>query len=249
MHDDIKPAWLAMSSARLERHLEAKQYPAAVIRDLVVQVKGIKEQNRRQRLKRTVAHQLWSDVLQAARNELGGVRTMKAQERARQGTDIPQNAKFTALMAYEDVLVDTIGKLSRLQKEAQFTPAQFVEHLHAQTGRLLPNEGSHWTDYVGEKSKAKVRELFNKTPDPARGKRKVPFERRISVQENTITRAYLNDQIKKAKEELDQLFAVTTDPDQIKELRAKEREIHRAIHALDKIKPTQPLPSRWTALL
>lgn len=249
MHDDIKPAWLAMSPARLERHLEARQYPAAVIRDLVLQVKAVKEQRRRQRLKRTVAQQLWDDILKAARNELAGVRTMLSQARAKNGGNTPSGPKFAALKAYEDVLVDTIAKLSRIQKEGAFTPAQFVAHLREQTGRLIPNDGAHWTDYVGEKAKARVRDLFNQVPDPARGKRKTPFERRISVQENVIARAYLNDQITKAKEELEQLFAVTTDADQLKELRAKERDIHRAVHNLDKIKPTQPLPARWTALL
>ena len=73
MKADIKPSWLTMSVARLERHLLEKAYPPDLLRDIVANVTAAKEQRRRQRIKTTMTHQLWDDVLRAARIEDRGV--------------------------------------------------------------------------------------------------------------------------------------------------------------------------------
>jgi hypothetical protein len=252
MEENLQPAWLAMSSARLERHLREHKYPVPMIQDIVQAVRLTKARNRKLKIKATVTQQLWADILHAARPELGGVRTMKAQAKSPRnaafgnaGTD----AKYKALCAYEDVLVEVIAKLVKLQKAGEFAPGQFVAFIKEETGRVIPNNGEHWSDYVSEKDKRRVRALFDAAPDPVRGKRKVPFERRISPEEHAIKRSFLVGQMKKAQDDLDMERKVTTNPELITELDAREMDLQRAYLAMDKLKPRMPLPARWQGLL
>jgi hypothetical protein len=113
---------------------------------------------------------------------------------------------------------------------------------------VIPNKGEHWSDYVSEKDKRRVRELFDAAPNPARGKRKEPFERRISPDVHTIQRAYLVGQMKKAKEDIDGERSFAKTPEAIAALDVREMDLQRAYIALDTIKVTMPLPARWQSL-
>lgn len=252
MKADIKPSWLTMSVARLERHLLEKAYPPDLLRDIVANVTAAKEKRRRQRIKTTMTHQLWDDVLRAARIELAGLRTMKCQlATALRNEDgvLQPSAKYKALCAYEDVLVATIEKLRRVQKAGEHTPAQFVRYILKETGRVIPNEGAHWSDYVGESTKLKIEALFNGLPDPARGKRKTPFERRVSPKEHASARAHLVGQLERAQIELEERLAMPSTPEGQQSLVELERDIQRATYVLTITKNTTPLPARWQGLL
>jgi hypothetical protein len=252
MEEVLQPAWLAMSAPRLERHLTEHKYPVPVMRDILQAVKLAKARQRKLKIKATVAHQLWDDILSSARMELGGVRTMKSQAKRQVAAEFGNAgtaAKYKALSAYEDVLVEVIAKLVKLQKAGEFAPGQFVAFIKEETGRTIPNNGEHWADYVSDKSKRLVRDLFNAVPDPVRGKRKVPFERRVSPNVHVIQRAFLVGQMKKAQDEIDQERLFATAPELIAELDARDMDLQRAYLAMDNLKPTMPLPARWTGLL
>jgi hypothetical protein len=251
MKDNLQPMWLVMSEPRLTRHLKEHKYPTPVIQDILLAVRLAKAQNRKSRLKATVSHQLWDDILQAARIELAGLRTMKAQaKRLADATfgNAGTAAKYKALSAYEDVLTEVIARLVKVQKSGEFAPGQFVAFLKEEKGRDIPNNGEHWSDYVSPKAKRHVRELFEAAPDPVRGKRKVPFERRISPQEHIIKRAFLVGQMKKAEDDLAAERKVTTNPELIGALDVREMDLQRAYVALDTLKPTMPIPARWQSL-
>lgn len=252
MQEDLKPMWLVMSAPRLERHLIENKYPNRMVHEIMARVKLVKAQARRQKIKATVTHQMWDDILKAARIELAGVRTMKAQTTRRITESFGNSAyqaKFDALVAYESVLVKVIGKLRDVQKTDSFTPAQFAEHLLEEKGVAIPNKGAHWTDYVKESDKVKVERLFDAAPDPARGKRKTPFERRISPDEHIITKNYLEDQLVRARDELEAGFAVATTPEQKDAMQALEQDIQYAEYKLASTKSTEPLPAKWRSLL
>lgn len=252
MEENIQPAWLAMSASRLERHLTAHKYPVPTMRDILQAVKLAKARQRKLKIKATVSHQLWDDILSAARLELGGVRTMKAQAKRQADAEFGNAmtaVKYKALCAYEDVLIAVIAKLVKLQKAGEFAPGQFVAFIKEETGRIIPNNGEHWTDYVSAKHKRHVRDLFDAAPHPARGKRKVPFERRISPDVHIIQRSFLVGQMKKAQDNLDSERSIATTPEAIAELDAREMDLQRAYLAMDNLKPTMPLPARWTGLL
>ena len=252
MKADIKPSWLTMSTSRLERHLSEKACPTDLIRGIVASVTVAKEQRRRQRIKTTVAHQLWDNVLQAARIELAGLRTMKCQLATALKTTggvLQPSVKYKAMCAYEDVLVATIEKLRRVQKAGEHTPAQFVQYILKETGRVIPNEGEHWSDYVGAGTRLKIEALFNGLPDPARGKRKTPFERRVSPKEHASVRAHLVGQLERAQIELDERYAMPSTPEGQQSLVELERDIQKANYVLTITKKTTPLPARWQGLL
>jgi hypothetical protein len=251
MKDNLQPMWLVMSEARLTRHLKEHKYPTPVIQDILLAVRLAKAQNRKGRLKATVSHQLWDDILQAARIELAGLRTMKAQAKRRTDAEFGNAgtaAKYKALSAYEDVLTEVIARLVKVQKSGEFAPGQFVAFLKEEKGRDIPNNGEHWSDYVSPKSKRHVRELFEAAPDPVRGKRKVPFERRISPQEHIIKRSFLVGQMKKAEDDLAAERKVTTTPELVAALDVRAMDLQRAYIALDTLKPTMPIPARWQSL-
>ena len=251
MEENLQPAWLAMSEPRLERHLKEHKYPVPLIRDIMQAVRLAKARQRKLRLKGTVSHQLWDDILHAARDELGVVRTMKSQAKRHAGpafSSAGTAAKYKALSAYDDVLTEVIARLVKVQKSGEFAPKQFVAFLKEEKGRDIPNNGEHWSDYVSAKAKRHVRELFDATPDPIRGKRKVPFERRISREEHVIKRAFLVGQMKKAQDDLDMERKVTTNPELIGALDVREMDLQRAYIALDTLKPTMPIPARWQSL-
>lgn len=252
MEENLQPAWLAMSAPRLERHLKEHKYPVPVMHDIMQAVRLAKARQRKQKIKATVTQQLWADILHAARPELGGVRTLKAQAKNPKLADFGNDgtaAKYKALCAYEDVLTEVIAKLVKLQKAGEFAPGQFVAFIKEETGRIIPNNGEHWSDYVSEKDKRRVRMLFDAAPNPVRGKRKVPFERRISPDEHAIKRAFLVGQMKKAQDDLDMERKVTTNPELVAALDAREMDLQRAYLAMDKLKPRMPLPARWQGLI
>jgi len=252
MEETIQPAWLAMTTARLERHLKEHKYPVPLMHDILQSVRLIKARQRKAKIKATVSHQLWDDILKSARLELGGVRTMKAQTKRQMEAEFGHagtTAKFKALCAYEDVLTELIAKLVKVQKAGEFAPGQFVAYIKEKTGRVIPNNGEHWSDYVSAKQKRHVRDLFEAAPNPARGKRKDPFERRISPDEHVIKRSFLVGQMNKAKEELDRNRGFAKNPELIAELDALEMDLQRAYLTMDRLRPTTPLPARWQGLL
>jgi|688.fasta_scaffold258025_3 hypothetical protein len=252
MEENLQPAWLAMNSARLERHLREHKYPVPLMRDIMQAVKLAKARQRKTRIKDTVVHQLWDDILSSARMELGGVRTMKSQAKRQADAEFRNAvtvAKYTALSAYEDVLVDVIAGLVKVQKQDKLAPGQFVSHAKEHRGWDIPNNGEHWSDYVDAEDKRHVRSLFEAVPDPIRGKRKAPFERRVSPNVHVIQRAFLVGQMKKAQDDIDLERSIATDPDYIAELAVREMDLQRAYIAMDNLKPTSPLPARWTGLL
>jgi len=251
MEENLQPAWLVMNTARLERHLREHKYPVPVMQDIMHAVRLAKARQRRQRIKATVSHQLWDDILHAARDEVGVVRTMKSQSKRHAGptaSSAGTMTKYKALCAYEDVLVEVVAKLVKLQKAGEFAPGQFVAFIKEETGRDIPNNGAHWSDYVSAKDKRHVCALFDAVPDPIRGKRKVPFERRVSREEHIIKRASLVGQMKKAQDDLDMERKVTTNPELVAALDVREMDLQRAYIALDTLKPNKPIPARWQSL-
>ena len=252
MEENLQPAWLVMSTPRLERHLTEHKYPVPVMRDILQAVKLAKARQRKLKIKTTVSHQLWDDILSAARIELGGVRTMKSQAKRQADAEfgnVGTMAKYRALCEYEDVLVEVIADLVKVQKKGTFAPGQFVAFVKEEKGWDIPNNGEHWTDYVDAAQKRYVRDLFEATPNPARGKRKVPFERRVSPDVHIIQRSFLVGQMKKAKDDIDMERRIATTPEAIAALDVREMDLQRAYLAMDNLKPTMPLPARWTGLL
>ena len=244
MDEDIKPHWLSMSDARLQRHLTDQKYPVPIIRGIINRVRYLKVARRKARIKATVTQQMWDDIIKAARIELAVVRTMKAQAKS-QGIQ----AKFNALNIYGEAINEVMGKLKKLREAGDQTPKQFTAYIKQETGRVIPNDGTHWSDYVSAKQKEKINELFDTAPQASRGKKKIPFERKVSPDEHVVQKAFLVGQLAKVTQETEALLDRTTDPNERAELKQTLRDVQFAEYKLDIASKTAYLPRQWRGLL
>lgn len=269
MSDDttFKHSWFAMSETKLRKYLEEQKYPAPIIRDALNAHRSAKAKAKAEKTRTTVLYRTWDDVLRPARTELGTVRTMKTQLTRIMAdpmnfTDV--RPKYTALCAYEEVLVKVIAELRVHQKNDDYTPQALARALKDAGKRDLAHSGTHWTAYVERKDRVRVMQLFEQVPDPVRGKRKVPFELRISPEEFDRNRAVLVGQINKAETEVQQQLTLLErrkdapplpeDEEarrqaKIKELEDALQDLQFAYYQLDILPRTTRLPTTWRGLL
>lgn len=252
MDEDIKPFWLTMGIQRLHRHLRSLKYPEPFIANIMTRVRWLKNEARKARIKTTVTHRLWDDVLKPARTEVGNVRTMKTQTKkaldASFGDDGLQ-AKFNALTLYESVIVSVVEKLRKVQGANEYAPLQFAEALR-EAGKMPTNgAGDHWTHYVKPKDRRMVELAFDKAPLPKRGKTKQPFEVKISVEQHDRLYAAMvkriNNEIANAEQEYD-MARFPEDRDRLNNL---IQDLQRASFNLSRLSLTDPIPAHWRSLL
>lgn len=263
MKADIKPSWLRMSMAKLHALLRKREYPEPLILDIVNTVRAERNTVRAKRIKNAVAYKLWDELLTPARTELGILRVMK-HTLSKPVVDNPDIAlseqderKLVALQDYIDVVSDTVSKLRKVQSAGEHTPHQFIDFIRKEKGRVIPNRGEHWSDYVSVRDKNRICGLFTNLPDPSRGRRKVPFERKIAplVYERAYSAmvARINDEILRTEQELEMLEKVAREqhrnPFELEEMEAHLRKLYEANVLLDTHKRNTPLPATWHGLL
>lgn len=252
MNDDIKPSWLLMSHNKLHELLVNKGYPDPILNDILKRVKAEKEARRKQRIKESFSSTLWREVLEPARTELGVVRTMKAQAKRLIVEDfVPDEVqrRLDTLTTYEQVIVKIIERLAKVQKAGDYTPHQFAKELR-NAGKLPSGEdGGHWTHYVSTKDRLLVESMFSKLPDPERGKKKIPFEKRLSKAEHKRMKAALWDRIAEETQRTEQELGMATFDDERKELEDKLFKLRKAAFILDGMQKTAVVPATWHGLL
>lgn len=248
MNTDIKPSWLRMSLNKLHALLRKREYPEDIIRRIINDVVDQRKHLRSKRIKNAVAYRLWDELLTPARSEINIVRVMKHHLGKNLHTQ-QDKEKMYALQEYETLIGSTVYKLRKVQTAGEYTPRQFVNFIRKETGRTIPNNGDHWTDYVSPKDKERVRTLFANLPDPKRGKRKNPFERKVAPVVYERNRAelikHMNEEADKVHQELD----MTRDEAEIARLEALLSQVQRAQNNLHTMPANIPLPSTWHGLL
>jgi hypothetical protein len=249
VNDILKPYWLTMHESRLLSHLRHLRYPDPHVRAIIAAYRDHKAARRAKRIKQTMVYQLWDHILQAARSELGVVRTMKSQLRRDNFPTAGVEAKLRALEVYDAVIAETIAKLRKVQKADEMTPSQFVEHLRKEGKRPIPNNGTHWTDYVKASDRRKIEVMFDSLPHTGRGKRKVPFERRISSEESDKQRGKLVRTLVNEQEAAEREYAVSQNSFDREELEDRIAKMREAQYILDMLPSNIPLPATWHGLL
>jgi len=248
MDYNIKKWWLEVSEARL-RTLLFKQHKGmnpALIANIVAHVQELKDERRKERIKTTVTNKTWEPLLSNARAERQTLFVMKAQLKKK----VPlEQRKWDALCAYETVITSVIEKLAAIQRSGDATPKSFVATLKRERGVSIPNEGTHWADYVKASDRKRITELFDGLPPPARGKSKTPFERRISKAVHKEQRLALVNRLNGEIASAEREYEVTQDPDTQEKLNRQLDAMHRAQYVLDNLPPTTPLPATWHGLL
>jgi GTP-binding protein EngB required for normal cell division len=252
MKATIRPSWLAMSENKLYMYLTHREFPAEMIKQTMDNVKELKKQRKAQRIKATMQDPLWNDMLRAARTERDTVRVMKTQTKQLVEREFghPANAaKLAALTKYEEVIMQVIAKMEKIKKRGTHTPLQVAAELK-KGGRVAPEvSGEHWTHYVSPTDKAEVFKLFDKFPDPARGKKKVPFEYRISRQEHERLRQDMSKRLQEEAIKAEQELALAFGDEEKDKLNAHMSDIREAQFRLEILPATMPIPKKWKSLI
>jgi hypothetical protein len=245
MDESIKMWWLDISEARLRHVLDAKKLPSVFIGQIVARVQEMKAERRKARIKATTVANSWDALLAAARAERQTVHVRKTQTKKQVPID---QRKWDALCAYETAITGVVERLSKLRESSEHTPKQFVAYLKEETGRVIPNGGEHWTDFVKASERQRINLLFDALPQPIRGKRKTPFERRMTKPQHKAQSFALAAELVNAIASAEREYEVTQDPDTKYKLDGQLDDMYRAQHLLDS-NPPAVLPRTWHGLV
>lgn len=246
MDEDIKAWWLTVSDARLFKHLTKQKMNEQIVSRVVARVRALKDQRKRERIKATASSNTWTPLLDSARAERQTLFVMKAQ--LKKQTPLDQK-KLDALFAYETVVSGVIERLRKLQRAGLHTPKTFIPFIKEEKGFVVTNNGEHWSDYVKPSDKHRITVLFDGLTPNARGKRKTPFERRITRAIHKAQKFYLVERLNGEIASAEREYEVTQDPETHDKLNRQLDAMYRAQHILDKLPATAPLPATWHGLL
>jgi hypothetical protein len=245
MDESIKSWWLDISEARLRTVLTAKKMPPVIAGQLVARVQTLKSERRKARIKATTVVNSWEALLAAARAERQTVHVRKTQTKKLTPND---QHKWEALCAYETAITTVIERLVKVRDSSEHTPKQFVAYLKEETGRIIPNGGEHWTDFVKASDKQRITLMFDALPQPSRGKRKTPFERRMTKAMHKAQKFAMNTELINTIASAEREYEVTTDPEAMAKLDRQLDDMYRAQHVLDS-NPPAVLPRTWHGLI
>lgn len=247
MEADIKAWWLTMSDKRLINHLTNKlKYPPPMVQSIAERVRALREQRRAKRLRKSVGYDLWTEFIAPARAEAQTVRATKTQLKKSNAVGSP---KWAALEEYGRVINVMIERFARMQRSGEATPKQFPDWLKAQGKRAPEYDGSHWTDYVSHKDKARITAMFDSLPPVQRGKTKQPFTRTLPSKLYKNKRFALIEALNLEIEQTEQAYNMATTEHERERLNEVLDRMYRANYLLDNHKKNQPLPNTWHGLL
>lgn len=236
-----------MGQKRLHNHLTVKlKYPPDLVEAIKERVRTEREAQRKGSIKQTHVFSAWQTLLASARAEAGVVRVLKSQLKKNAPDD---EARWSALCAYESCIGHTVEKLKKVQAAGEHTPTQFAAFLKHETGRLIPNGGTFWVDYIKLSDRRRIEAMFNALPPPARGKKKAPFERRIPTALNKAQRIALADQIANAETVIKMELDIGPAEDVAAPLHAQLKKVYAARDALRQKPKNAILPTKWQSLL
>lgn len=243
----VRKSWYRLSERALRTHLTDKlKWPQDMVDNISQQIYDEKQARRKVKVKHGHVYNAWQLLLASARAEAANVRVLKSQTKA---LGIEQPARWAALCAYESCINSVIEKLKKVQAAGEHTPAQFAEFLKTELGRVVPNGGTFWVDYVKLSDRRRIEALFNSLPPPARGKKKAPFERRIPLALHAAQRKTLNQHLDSAEKAVTTALDMKPDSFTADALRADLEKIHHARYVLKNKPRNALLPSRWQSLL
>jgi len=175
---------------------------------------------------------LWREFmspLDVERDNVQGMLRYKASE---------NDARREALEAYLTVLNALKAKMINHCKQDRMTPTMVA------SDKNLPNEGKHWTDWIPQKIKARVLDLFEQIERKPKAKIKIPFQRLIPADLHAKQVTRLKNRTLKELAIAEQSLII--DPDEDKA--SKVRQIKYALDLMDVLDEDEPVPATWHGL-
>jgi hypothetical protein len=197
-------------------------------------IEALKKERRRKKIKQTTHENLWARLFKPLKYELNNARVglrLKKTEAA------PE--RYAAFDAYIQVMEKLLAGMEKFQMDGQYTPASIAK------ARGFPNNGEHWTDWVSDKTKMRIQEMFFSIPHIARAKRFEPFNRRLPPE---LYRVEYRRLLIRSLKEYDLLLSellVVRDTDRQDELKEQRFKMEYALSNLRLLKAGSALPTTW----
>jgi hypothetical protein len=209
--------YMRLSANALHHALEARNLPPDAVKEIKRVVDEQKTAKRKHDAHKRQMDLLWGELLAPLLHERKTVKSIMRYKGS------PERAE--ALEAYYAVLDKLHDKLYLMRREKDKTPAQ------------LHPDRTHWSDYVPQRIRDEVCDLFDAIPYKAKAKVKVPFARTVPAILHNKQRARLERRTIKelAIAERDYAHIEASDKNAIKE----------ALKIIRAMQPHEPVPVTW----
>jgi len=244
-----------LSEHDISRRLATKRMPDATRAKLLETILEGKRQHKSHQASAKRKEYLWRTLLAPAKYEWKMVNLMltKTQQQVDSGyyaNPIEGEARVKALQTYRECIGEWVLSAAIDCQKLGKTPLSVAREATKRFPAGLPNDGTHWTDWIPSTVKQEITLMFEAIPHRAKAKRKVPFERKmpalsridngevLSVFEEQ--RILLREKTERALEKVTQLARV--DPDTYGD------DLDRVKQALRYINDAQEgeiLPTSW----
>jgi len=225
--------YLKLTPNQLHARLVARKtppYQAESIKKIVAEQQALlkSENARTKQLTR-----LWREFMQPLETERDNIQGMLRYK----GSENDE-ARRDALEAYLTVLNALKAKMINHCKQDRKTPTMIA------SDKDLPNDGTHWTDWIPAKIKGRVLDLFEQIERKPKAKIKIPFERLVpaSLHAKQLTR--LKNRTLKELAIAEQTQTLDPHPDN----ESKVRQIKYALDLMDVLDEDEPVPATWHGL-
>jgi hypothetical protein len=230
--DDIKETFRKEKTTvpqTLEEYREIILNRRLKLRDEILANKNVQ---RIDKIKRKHHTKLWRDLMASLKYELTNTRVG-----AKYKSVHPTPERDFAFTEYIKVLEKMAMKLEGYQIHG-LTPSQLAQDSD------IPNNGSHWTDWMPEHKKREITALFEAIPVTPRTKRKLPFPRtqRPTTPSRGMTKIERLRQRTTKELELVQREYSVAPTDKRRETIGKMRQ---ALRWMDDMKPSEFVPPTW----
>ena len=214
-----------------QRLLKERLHPADMQR-IKDEVTATKEAQRIDKITRTQRKIEWDKVLKPLRYELNNVKVGRAY-------DLDDAERVEAFDAYILVMVTLLSRFAQPLASLDATPIQLA------LDKGLPNNGEHWTDWIPDKIKTRIAVAFEALPHKTRAKRKVPFQRLTTPEQNAKARDKLLARTRKEIETLERKQEMhSTEVGQ-----ATLGRMRDALKIIAKLTDTEHIPATWSGVL
>ena len=214
-----------------QRLLKERLHPADMQR-IKDEVTATKEAQRIDKITRTQRKIEWDKVLKPLRYELNNVKVGRAY-------DLDDAERVEAFDAYILVMVTLLSRFAQPLASLDATPIQIA------LDKGLPNNGEHWTDWIPDKIKTRIALIFEALPHKTRAKRKVPFQRLTTLEQNAHARDRLLARTRKEIETLERKQEMhSTEAGQ-----ATLERMREAVQIIARLTETEHVPATWSGVL
>ena len=231
--------YLSYPNRELQAHLDKQRdtMPLDVRESIMRQVREERTRLRSVKAKERAMSAAWGEIERPLKSEL---RIVVNMGRYKSKTyHVPERS--TAIAEYRKVL-EKLCKIIDKHKRGEHTPNQLAKI------KSVPNQGSHWTDWIPASVKQDTTALFDAIPHHFKAKSKVPFERRILDDKRDVLIRRL---ARTVKEELNRAYKdLANDPDEYdnQDHHAYIRRMELAQQAIIALPDDAYVPATWQGL-